>query len=95
MTGYWPGLSGMNAVNRYTQTVNRELASVAGGRTGRIHLSKISNPKMEYVADFHALFELKDDSALRVTFGLVILSLLKAFCKISQTVNPSHLGVGK
>lgn len=32
--------------------------------------------------DFHGVFELKDDSACRVTFGLETLFLLKAFCKI-------------
>lgn len=48
---------------------------------------------MENRADFNGLFKLKDDSAVWVTFGLETLLLLKAFCKTSQIVNPSHLAV--
>lgn len=59
-----------------------------------IQLDKVSkngkNP-----ADSHGRLELKDDSALWVTFGLKTLFLLKAFCKTSQIDNSSHLAAGK
>lgn len=83
-TGCWLGLS------EQVETNSKRRASTSGVR---LQQDKIYNTKMENLANFHGLFELKTDSALRMTFGHKILFSPKAFCEILQIVSPSHLGV--